>query len=131
MKMNSRGIKYLLGASGLLLGLAYSAASADIMDSSLLGNGLTEDIDSYSEVKTYPHWEDIQGKPATALRWPSWNEITSKPALFPTSWTNIQGKPDSFPPSEHNHDGRYLRSTGGVLKREGAQWNRKDGVKSH
>ena len=34
-------------------------------------------------------WGDISDKPATATRWPSWDEVTSKPS--------------SFTPSAHNH----------------------------
>ena len=40
-------------------------------------------------------WSYITNKPATATRWPSWDEIANKP--------------NTFTPSDHNHDGRYVR----------------------
>lgn len=40
-------------------------------------------------------WSYITNKPATATRWPSWDEIANKP--------------NTFTPSGHNHDGRYVR----------------------
>ena len=46
-------------------------------------------------------WDNVTGKPATATRWPSWSEVTNKPSTFPAS--------------EHNHDGRYLKLSGGTL----------------
>ena len=41
-------------------------------------------------------WSYITNKPATATRWPSWDEIANKP--------------NTFTPSDHNHDGRYVRA---------------------
>lgn len=40
-------------------------------------------------------WSYITNKPATATRWPYWDEIANKP--------------NTFTPSDHNHDGRYVR----------------------
>ena len=40
-------------------------------------------------------WSKIADKPATATRWPSWDEVTSKPSVFPVA--------------DHDHDSRYPR----------------------
>lgn len=44
-------------------------------------------------------WSQISGAPATATRWPSWGEVTSKPGSFTPSshthdWSQVTGKPD-------------------------------------
>lgn len=44
-------------------------------------------------------WTNIESKPATATRWPSWSEVT--------------GKPSSFTPSSHTHP--YLPLSGGTM----------------
>lgn len=41
-------------------------------------------------------WSDIQNKPETATRWPTWTEVTSKPT--------------TFAPSAHNHTGAEITS---------------------
>ncbi|GAP66254.1 hypothetical protein MBSD_n1558 [Mizugakiibacter sediminis] len=69
-------------------------------------------------------WGAITGKPETATRWPTWLEVTGKPATFtPTAhthdwadlinvpvyatrwpaWTDVTSKPATFPPDAHTH----------------------------
>ncbi|QCQ57631.1 tail protein [Vibrio phage Achelous] len=45
-----------------------------------------------------PAWNDVQGKPQYALRWPNWNEISGKPGSMPPNshthpWSQITGQP--------------------------------------
>lgn len=47
------------------------------------------------------NWSAIQGKPATATRWPSWGEVTSKPS--------------TFTPSGHTHDWSQIKGNKGFL----------------
>lgn len=54
-------------------------------------------------------WSYITNKPATATRWPSWDEIANKP--------------NTFTPSDHNHDGRYVYNYGGI-QMDGASINK-------
>lgn len=54
-------------------------------------------------------WSYITNKPATATRWPSWDEIANKP--------------NTFTPSDHNHDGRYVYNYGGT-QMDGASINK-------
>jgi len=69
-------------------------------------------------------WAGVSGAPATATRWPTWDETTGKPSSFPPSahqhawaditgapatatrwpsWDETTGKPTSFPPAAHTH----------------------------
>ncbi|MFN3898877.1 MAG: hypothetical protein ACK4ML_00740 [Alishewanella aestuarii] len=79
-------------------------------------------------------WDAIAGKPATATRWPSWTEVTSKPTTFTPSahthawsditsgvpatatrwptWSEVTSKPSTFTPSAHTHDFRDLFAHG-------------------
>lgn len=54
-------------------------------------------------------WSYITNKPATATRWPSWDEIANKP--------------NTFTPSNHNHDGRYVYNYGGTANVNGQALN--------
>lgn len=50
----------------------------------------------YVEVTSYP-WASLSDKPATATRWPTFDEVTSKPdtaTRWPT-WAEVSGKPTS------------------------------------
>lgn len=45
------------------------------------------------------NWSQISGAPATATRWPSWGEVTSKPSSFTPSshthdWSQVTGNPE-------------------------------------
>ncbi|WP_424765421.1 phage tail protein [Necropsobacter rosorum] len=45
-------------------------------------------------------WATLKDKPATATRWPTWSEVTSKPSTFPPSshnhaWTQITNAPST------------------------------------
>ena len=74
---------------------------------------------------THP-WSEVTGAPATATRWPTWTEVTSKPSVFapsshthpwsevigaPTTatrwptWGEVTSKPTTFAPSAHTHSG--------------------------
>lgn len=69
-------------------------------------------------------WGEIAGVPATATRWPGWDEVTAKPGTFAPSahmhpwaditgtpstatrwpsWDEVTAKPGIFPPSGHTH----------------------------
>jgi hypothetical protein len=46
-------------------------------------------------------WDEITGKPAT---YPSdWDTTIDKPATFPSDWNTTANKPPTFPPSTHTH----------------------------
>ena len=49
---------------------------------------------------SYIDWSGVNNKPSTATRWPSWDEVTSKPS--------------TFTPSSHTHDSLYVNSVGGL-----------------
>lgn len=38
-------------------------------------------------------WKTITGVPATATRWPTFNEVTGRPANYPTTWGSVAAKP--------------------------------------
>jgi len=61
---------------------------------------ITDNVASATNASNVP-WSGVSSKPDTATRWPSWSEITSKP--------------DSFTPTAHDHDGLYLKLSGGTL----------------
>ena len=64
-------------------------------------------------------WGDVQAKPAQATRWPTFGEVTGKPATYPPTigttattakagdyaptWGQVSGKPSTFTPSAHTH----------------------------
>lgn len=69
-------------------------------------------------------WAQIDEKPAQAVRWPSFDEVSDKPSSYPPSahshtWGEVEGKPatatrwpsfeevtgrpSSYPPSNHRH----------------------------
>ncbi|MDF2207192.1 hypothetical protein L1F28_15570 [Arthrospira platensis NCB002] len=55
-------------------------------------NGYKQLLDSNTNFAPSGHghiWGDISSAPATATRWPTWSEVTSKPT--------------TFTPSEHTH----------------------------
>lgn len=52
------------------------------------------------EIPTSMAWDNITGAPATATRWPSWSEVTSKPSTFtPSSHTHTKSQITDFPSS--------------------------------
>jgi predicted phage tail protein len=78
-------------------------------------------------------WSDLtSGVPATATRWPTWSEVTSKPTTFSPSahthawgdiisgvpdtatrwptWTEVTSKPTTFAPSAHTHSAADITS---------------------
>lgn len=48
-------------------------------------------------------WKELVSIPETATRWPSWNEVTSKPTLFNSRWDLVSNKPTTFKPESHTH----------------------------
>jgi len=69
-------------------------------------------------------WSQITGAPVQTTRWPSWAEVTGKPATMPPSahshpwaqitgapaqatrwpaWGEVSGKPTTMPPAAHTH----------------------------
>ena len=66
---------------------------------------------------THP-WSQVTGQPAQATRWPTFAEVTGKPANYPTTWasvaaqpatatrwptwTEVTSKPTTFAPSSHS-----------------------------
>ena len=63
-------------------------------------------------------WSKVKDKPAYATRWPSWNEVTSKPAATgsatqPVYWDGSTFKVvNSVAPANHDHDKRYVKLDG-------------------
>lgn len=53
-------------------------------------------------------WSQISGAPATATRWPSWGEVTSKPDV--KSWSEIKNYIDSKVDSENNYPSYSIQS---------------------
>jgi hypothetical protein len=57
------------------------------------------------------NWSQLSGKPSFATRWPTWAEVTSKPATFPPSShnhaiadvTGLQSALDGKSPTGHTH----------------------------
>lgn len=89
-------------------------------------------------------WSAIENKPATAVRWPTWNEVSGKPsggvgyhqhkwadikdppaeATRWADWTEVTNKPATFPPSAHassHHSGGadeiFIQNLRGVLSK--------------
>lgn len=52
--------------------------------------------DAMNNGHTHP-WSQISGAPATATRWPTWSEVTTKPS--------------TFPPATHDHDLLYYQKS--------------------
>jgi len=77
----------------LTVGGAGSGVDADLLD----GKHATEFA---AASHTHP-WAQVTGQPATATRWPSFTEVTGKPA--------------TYEPSAHNHDAGNI--TSGVLNK--------------
>lgn len=54
-----------------------------------------------------PAWEDITNKPAVFPSSPTaWADVTGKPATFPAAaptWSSVTSKPTTFPPATHAH----------------------------
>ena len=63
-------------------------------------------------------WSKVKDKPDYATRWPSWNEVTSKPAATgsatqPVYWDGSTFKVvNSVAPASHDHDKRYVKLDG-------------------
>lgn len=66
-------------------------SAGDIVDLVVSEYVATIDVDAH----THP-WNDITNLPAYASRWPTWDEVTSKPS--------------SFTPSSHNHTASEINS---------------------
>ena len=50
-------------------------------------------------------WDNVQDKPATSTRWPTWDEVTSRPSEFTPedhthTWVQVEGKPELYDKSE-------------------------------
>lgn len=43
----------------------------------------------------------------------TWTEILNRPTTW--DWANLTNKPTAFTPAEHNHDGTYLKLSGGTV----------------
>ena len=87
--------------------------------------GLQSALDGKSDVHTHPYrletwnptWDNVTGKPDTAVRWPAFSEVTGKPTTYPPdshthpyrpdtwvpAWGDVTGKPASFPSATHDH----------------------------
>lgn len=80
-------------------------------------------------------WARLVNIPAFASRWPTFSEVTDKPATYPPSahnqdwstllnvpafasrwpaWGEVSGKPALYPPADHSHP--YLPLDGGVVQ---------------
>lgn len=72
-------------------------------------------------VKDTADWSQVANKPATATRWPSWGEVTSKPDL--KSWSETKSYIDSKVDSDSN-----IFSIKGCLQKQLDQLDLKVGV---
>lgn len=80
-------------------------------------------------------WNQIINEPAYTLRWPTFAEVTDKPATYPPSahnqdwstidnrpdtatrwptWNEVTSKPSLFPPASHAHP-EYVQKTGDTM----------------
>ena len=66
-------------------------------------------LTSYTETDpTIAAWAKAVTKPTY-----NWTEIINRPTTW--DWANLTNKPTTFPPATHNHDGTYLKLTGGTV----------------
>ena len=66
-------------------------------------------LTSYTESDpTISAWAKASAKPTY-----NWTEILNRPTTW--DWANLTNKPTTFPPATHNHDGTYLKLTGGTV----------------
>jgi len=80
---------------------AHLHATADIP-------GLQSALDDKAAASHGHVWGDVSNTPATATRWPKWNEVSQKPEAFPPAahahpWGEVTEKPAAFPPGPHAH----------------------------
>ncbi|WP_083399079.1 phage tail protein [Oceanisphaera psychrotolerans] len=93
-------------ASGKAVADAYNALNSSKLDKT----GKAADSAKFNGQlpSFYLDWGNFTGVPVTATRWPSFAEVTGKPATYPPdshahSWSSITGKPSTFTPSNHSH----------------------------
>lgn len=83
--------------------VASPSAAADIARKDYVDNGLATKA---ATVHTHAY-DDITGKPVTfapsAHTHDFTDDITGKPAAYPTTWGTVSGKPATFAPSAHTH----------------------------
>ena len=66
-------------------------------------------LTSFTETDpTISAWAKASAKPTY-----NWTEILNRPTTW--DWANLTNKPTTFPPATHNHDGTYLKLTGGTV----------------
>lgn len=82
-------IAYATGNHDIILPIA----SADALGTIKIGNGLKINEDGTLSVDG-----EIGGGGVS-----SWNDLTDKPSIFPSSWEQVAGKPTEFIPSAHTH----------------------------
>jgi microcystin-dependent protein len=93
-------------ASGKAVADAYNALNNSKLDktgTAVNAEKLGNQLPAY-----YLDWGNFTGVPTTATRWPTFAEVTGKPATYPPdshahTWASITDKPATFPPSGHTH----------------------------
>src|SRR5690625_3131529 len=111
MKRVSISIIILLATTVSSAALAQQVTDSTQGPGTALGYGDVTYSSTWDRVANKPdhfpsRWQDVQGKPATAERWPKFSEVTDKPNSFPSKWSDISGKPSSYPSSWNNISGK-------------------------
>lgn len=88
-----------------MIGVTKTATPRAFIASGPKGNTSTsswvrKELATVDTIPTTMAWDSITGAPATATRWPSWSEVTSKPSTFtPSSHTHTKSQIIDFPVS--------------------------------
>src|SRR5690625_1667850 len=111
MKRVSISIIILLATTVSSAALAQQVTDSTQGPGAALGYGDVTYSSTWDRVANKPdhfpsRWQDVQGKPATAERWPKWSEVTNKQSSFPSRWSDITGKPSSYPSSWSSISGK-------------------------
>jgi hypothetical protein len=114
-----------VGLSALANERQYSAQNNNIGAAATNYAAGNHDHDTAYAAKSHTHpWADVIGAPVFTSRWPTWSEVSSKPATMPPSahthpwaevtgapiyttrwpaWDEVTGKPATMAPSSHTH----------------------------
>ncbi|MGN0886415.1 MAG: hypothetical protein ACI4RT_05385 [Candidatus Spyradenecus sp.] len=85
------------------------ATKAALASKAPLDHTHSQYLTSYTETDpTISAWAKAATKPTY-----EWAEILNRPTTW--DWANLTGVPTTFPPATHNHDGTYLKLTGGTV----------------
>jgi len=112
-------VKGLLGlSSAAMLRTSLEIKSAALKDEGP-DKGLDADLLDGQHGAWYREFSNLQGVPATATAWPTWDQVQTKPATFPPAvhthdWSQVTGKPATYPPTTHTHS-EYVAKSGDTM----------------